>query len=73
MPDLVRVSLQVNVFLRSLFAVKVWGWLSTVLCVLILLGHLHVILEAFELGSVAKAIKLYNAYNKLLICLFCSS
>ena len=73
MPDVVRLGLRVNVFLRSLFIVKVWGWLSTALCALILLGHLCVILEAFELGSVAKAIKLYSAYNKLLICLFCSS
>lgn len=73
MPDLARVSLRVGVFLKSLFVVRVWDWLSTVFCALILLGHLCVILEAFELRSVAKAIKLYSAYNKLLICLFCSS
>lgn len=73
MLDLVRVILWVSFFVRSLFAVKVWGWLSITLCSLILLGNLCVVLEAFELGSIVKGIKLYSAYNKLLICLFCSS
>jgi len=70
MPGLMGVILQVNVFPGSLFAVKVWGWLRTALCALICLGHLYGILEAFELGSVANALKLCGAYNKLLICLF---
>lgn len=71
MPELLRVNQWVSLLQEFLHCNGLGLFWC---CAVTVLDHLCVIfLEAFDLGSIAKAINIYSAYNKLLTSFFCSS